>query len=64
MRNNKRYYVNAVWTDPADWGRILFRKYDNKGMGYTRIEAMRMCVKLTGEGKYCSVKEFRKKVSK
>lgn len=60
----QKYYVDAVWTDPDDWARILFRKYDNDGIGYTRLEAMRICVRLTGEGKYCSVKKFGKEVKK
>ena len=51
----QKYYVQAVWTDQNDFSRTLYLKYDNDGMGYTRLEAMRICVRLTGEGKYCRV---------
>lgn len=54
----QKYYVQAVWTDPNDLSRTLSHKYDNDGLGYTRLEAMRICVRLTGEGKYCTVKKL------
>ena len=41
-------------------GKVFSMRYDNDGKGFTRTEAMKICSKLAGEGKYCGAYPLRK----